>query len=144
MRSMSISRIKYLYLIMVCGVAGFSCSGQNKTLTGNYTNEYCSPFDKIFRIGAVKNTIHLSLNEDNSFIYITCANRIKGYWQQSHDSLLLFCTENKFILSGDSASCGSEPIILSISGNKLTERFRHDAIICLIKTTHKSVPDGQR
>ncbi len=143
MQSMSISKIKYLYLITVC-VAGFSCSGQNKTLTGSYTNEYCSPFHKIFRIGAVKNTIHLLLNEDSSFVYTTCANRSKGYWQKSHDSLLLFCTENKLILNGDSVSCGYRPMTLWISGNKLTEKisgnqitkkFGGDIITCLVKTT---------
>jgi len=136
MRSMSISRIKYLYLITVCGVAGFSCSGQNKTLTGNYTNEYCSPFDKIFRIGAVKNTIHLLLNEDSSFVYTTCANRSKGYWQKSHDSLLLFCTENKLVLTGDSLSCGNGPTILYLSGDRLIDKVRvlnKDAKICFIK-----------
>ncbi len=142
MQSMSISRIKCFCLVIIC-LAGHSCTGENRTLTGSYTNEYCNPIDKIFKRGVVENTIHLSLNEDSSFVYTTCGNRIKGYWQQSHDSLLLFCTENKLILNGDSVSCGYRPMTLWISGNKLTEKisgnqitkkFGGDIITCLIKT----------
>jgi len=117
--------------------------GQNRTLTGSYSNEFCNPIAKILKRGVVENTIHLNLNEDSSFVYTTCGNRIKGYWQQSHDSLLLFCTENKLILNGDSVSCGYEPMILRISGNKLTlkisgiqvtKRLGGDITTCLVRT----------
>jgi len=143
MQSMSISGIKCLYVVIIC-LAGLSCTGQNRTFIGSYSNEFCNPIAKILKRGVVENTIHLSLNEDNSFVYMTCGNRIKGYWQQSHDSLLLFCTENKLILNGDSVSCGYVPMILRISGNKLalkisgiqiTKRLGGDITTCLVRTT---------
>jgi hypothetical protein len=119
------SLIAPLLLIVNCSNISYEA-----VITGKYESKKYNLIDNFFIQTSGKSYVNgssVELKEDSTFLYNTCGNIIKGYWNiRYNDTLYLYCQEFKY--KNDSLNkvlvtkCNSEPDKFYINPNGELQR----------------------
>lgn len=100
-------------------------------LEGKYQSRQRSRWEEILDFPFYSGVLQgqsLTLNKDASFEYCTCAQISTGKWQVNGDSLLLYCSEQKFIIDSfnhkpeyiEGTKCWSGAVVFRIKKRTLS------------------------
>ena len=107
------------------------CGRGSADIPGTYCSKKPNTWERILNFPfykAIAQGESLELRKDFTFEYHTCTQISKGRWQQNSDALLLYCSEQRFLIDSfnhkpeyaQGTKCWAGPVIFRIKKGTLS------------------------